>query len=273
MEVKKLKVNRTTLAYVEQGSGDTVVFVHGASGDWRTWEGLRPYIVEKYHYIALSRRYHYPNSWADEGQQYSLMQNVEDVAAFIRGLNVGKVHLVGGSYGGRVVGYVALKYPELLRSVVMSDPGIIDPTTIEGRAALADYQRDVAKSSAAAKAGNPWESAMLLFDAVHNDPAAFDKTPLVQQQRWLDNAFSVLPMLAAKPPPSISCEQLSTLKVPVLVMRAERSRAVFKYGDDKLLGCLPKGTETAVVSDAPHVWYPVNPKSGARAILAFIDKH
>ena len=37
-----------------------------------------------------------------------MKEHVEDVAAFIRTLNAGKVHLVGNSYGGRVVGYVAL---------------------------------------------------------------------------------------------------------------------------------------------------------------------
>ncbi|MDN0073761.1 alpha/beta hydrolase [Crenobacter sp. SG2303] len=273
MEVKRLKVNHTELSYVEDGEGDTVVFVHGASGDWRTWEGLRPFIAQKYHYIALSRRYHYPNSWADEGQHYSLTQHVEDVAAFIRRLDVGKVHLVGGSYGGRVAGYVALKYPELVRSVVMSDPDLIDPTTAQGVAALLDYQKDVAKSSAAAKAGDSWEASMRLYDAVLDDPGAFQHAPVVQQQRWLDNADTVPLMLAAKPPRPPSCEQLAALKVPALVMSGEKSRAVFKYSNKKLLDCLPKGTETAVVPDAPHLWYPVNPKAGAREILAFLAEH
>src|SRR2546425_9310741 len=100
MEVKRLKVNDAELAYVEEGAGETVVFVHGAAGDWRTWDSLRPLIAEKYHYVALSRRYHYPNAWPDDGKNYSVTQHVEDLAVFIRALHAGKEHLVGGSYGG-----------------------------------------------------------------------------------------------------------------------------------------------------------------------------
>ncbi len=47
MEVKRLKVNDAELAYVEEGAGETVVFVHGAAGDWRTWDSLRPLIADK----------------------------------------------------------------------------------------------------------------------------------------------------------------------------------------------------------------------------------
>jgi esterase len=273
MEVKKLKVNDIEVAYVEEGKGDTVVVVHGASGDWRSYDALRPFIAKKYHYVALSRRYHYPNSWADDGKNYSIMQHVEDLAGFIRALNVGKVHLMGGSYGARVAGYTALKYPELLRSVVMSEPSLIAPTTPEGKAALAEYQKDIAKSSAAAKAGDEKQAAMLLWDAVWDEPDAFQKAPPARQQRWLDNAKTLAPMYAGPVPAPVSCEQLGALKVPVLVMGGGKSRANFRYGNEMLLSCLPKGTSFAVVPDAPHMWYPIHPQAGAEAILAFIAKH
>src|SRR5207302_9857349 len=111
MEVKHILVNGIDLAYVEDGIGTTILMVHGAVGDWRTWEAERPYLATKYHYIAYSRRYHYPNIWVDGGQNCSVMQHVEDLAALIRGLNAGPVHLAGGSYGGQVAGRLTLKYP------------------------------------------------------------------------------------------------------------------------------------------------------------------
>jgi len=73
-----------------------------------------------------------------------MTQHVEDVASFVRALNVGKVHLVGNSGGGRVVGYVALKYPELVRSVVMGDPSIIAPDSAEGKAVRVAAQENSA---------------------------------------------------------------------------------------------------------------------------------
>jgi len=221
----------------------------------------------------LSLRYHYPNPWPDNGENYSVAQHMEDVAQFIRQLNVGKVHLVGSSFGGRLIGYVALKYPELLRSVVMADPSIIAPASVEGKAASAEAGKDHAKSVEAAKAGDDKQATILLFNAVLNDPDAFRKAPVAIQQRVLDNARTV-PLFHARPTilPT-TCEQLASLKVPALVLSGENTRASYRYGNETLLSCLPKNTATAVIPNAPHMWYDTNPDAGARAILAFISKH
>ncbi len=40
--LRRIRANGVELAYVEEGSGDPVVFVHGACGDWRTFDVLRP---------------------------------------------------------------------------------------------------------------------------------------------------------------------------------------------------------------------------------------
>jgi pimeloyl-ACP methyl ester carboxylesterase len=274
VQVKKLKVNGVELAYVEEGRGDTVVFVHGACGDWRTWEGVRPIIAKRYHFVALSRRYHYPNPWTDDGSNYTMAQQVEDVAGFIRALNVGKVHLVGASWGGRLVGYLVLKYPELIRSVVLSDPtALVAPTTPEASAAAAEYQKDLAESRGAADRGDARQAAILLFNAVHGDPTAFQNASADRQERFLDNSRTLGPMYHGAVPPPARCEDLAALKVPAMVMRGENTRANFRLGDEAVIGCLPKGTATAVVPNAPHMWYPIAPKAGAEAILAFIDKH
>ena len=273
MQVKQMRVNGVDLAYVEEGKGETVVFVHGSDGDWRNWEGLRPLVAEKYHYVSLSLRYHYPNAWADDGKNYSITQHVEDVAAFIRGFNAGKVHLVGNSYGGRLVGYVALKYPELIRSVVMGDPGLIAPISAEGKAALAAIQRDQTKTRAAAKAGDAGKAVMLLWAAVLDDPDAFQKMSGMQQQRLLDNANTLAPSYADTSAPSVTCEQLGAFKVSAQVITGDKSRANFRYGNEMLLSCLPKSTATAVVPNARHSWFADNPDAAAKAILAFIQQH
>ena len=264
MQVKQMRVNGVDLAYVEEGRGETVLFVHGAFGDWRNWEGMRP---------AIAERYHYPNAWPDNGENYSVAQHMEDVAQFIRQLDAGKVHLVGNSFGGRLVGYVALKYPELLRSVVMGEPSIIAPASVEGKAAAAETRKDTAKSVQAAKAGDDKQAAILLYNAVLNDPDAFRKAPLAIQQRVLDNARTLSPLFARPNTLPTTCEQLGSLKVPALVVRGENTRANFRYGNETLLGCLPKNTATAVIPGAPHNWFEANPDAGAQAILAFIAQH
>jgi pimeloyl-ACP methyl ester carboxylesterase len=272
MIVRQMSVNGTNLAYVEQGKGSTIVFVHGAFGDWRNWEGMRPSIAEKYHFVALSLRYHYPNAWTDDGRNYSLAQHVEDVAAFIRALNVGKVDLVGNSMGSRIVGNLALKYPELLRSISMGDPFIIAPTSADGKAAVAAFQKDAAMSSSAAKAGDLKQSAILLYNAVLDDADAFQKSSAQAQERTLDNANSMGPYSRQPPAAPVTCEQFGTLRVPVLVIRGEHSRAIFRHGSEMLLSCLPRGTSTAIIPNGRHNWFAEKPDAGSKAILAFLAK-
>lgn len=273
MTVKQLRVNGVDLAYVEEGAGSTVVFVHGASGDWRTWEGVRPYVSPKYRYVSMSRRYHYPNAWTDDGRHYSLEQQVEDVAGFIRALGVGKVHLVGSSYSGRLAGYVAMKYPELLRSVVLGEPSLATPTSAEGKAAAAAFGKDLTRAGETAKAGDDRQSAILVANAVLGDSEGFGKWSPVRQQRWLDNAKTMGPMFAGRPLAPMACDKLATLKVPALVVRGEKTRDSYRYGHEAVLQCLPPTTESAIIAGATHTWGADNPAGAAAAILPFLARH
>ena len=275
MQVKMLKVNDVELAYVEEGQGETVVFVHGGGvGDWRNWEVLRPFISGKYHYVSLSRRYHHPNPWMDDGRNYTMAQHVEDVAAFIRALKVGKVHLVGNSYGGNVVGRVALKYPELLRTVVAGE-GLIAPVpapvSAEDKAALAAAQKENEKFRQAIEAGDLRQAAILQYDGALGEQGAFEKLPPERQEQLLYNAKTLVP--EQRMPTPLTCEQLRTLSVPALLIRGEKTNAPRRYRYDMTVSCLPSTAEAAIIPGAPHSWYMRNPEDSAKAILTFIAKH
>lgn len=271
--VKQMKVNGVELAYVEEGSGPTVLFVHGDSGDWRTWDGVRPYFPSRFRYVSMSRRYHHPNAWADDGRNYTFDQHVEDIAEFIRTMNVGRVHLVGNSYSGRLAGYVALKYPELLRSVVLGEPSLAASASAEEKAATAAFAKDLARSSASAKSGDQRQSAVLLANAILDDPDGFNKWPAARQQAWLDNAMTMAPMYSAPPPPPVTCEQLGKLKVPVLAIRGENTRTHYRFGHEALMACLPPSSEQAIIPGGSHTWMMDSPSSAAAAIIPFVSRH
>src|ERR671925_1942413 len=98
------KVNGVEIAYVERGRWQPVMFVHGGTGDWRTWEGQMDAFGAGHRAIALSCRGYWPNRKLDPDDRITLDTFVEDVAAFIRALEAGPVHPVGpsspGGFGG-----------------------------------------------------------------------------------------------------------------------------------------------------------------------------
>jgi pimeloyl-ACP methyl ester carboxylesterase len=269
--VKRADVDGTTLAYVEQGRGETIVFVHGAAGDWRTWEPLRPYISTQYRFVSYSRRYHHPNPVDGGGAPYSAQRHADDLIRFVRTLGVGRVHGVGASAGGRVLADAAVKQPDLFKSLTLSEPLITKPTSAQGLAHWTAGSQEFGKVVAAVRAGDARQATVNLIDWVFAEPGAFDKLPADSRQRFLDNQGTVIPMVTAAPVAPPSCEQLRALPMPVMVMEGERTRAGFRAMNERLMQCLRDGSRRVTVPGAPHTWYPVDPKFGAERIVEFVS--
>jgi hypothetical protein len=121
---KEVEVNGVRLQYLEQGSGEPVVFVHGAISDLRTWPpAVSETVAKKYRFIAYTQRYHGTGPWNDDGRKYSVATHADDLAKFISALNVGPAHVVGWSYGGWVAIIAAQNTPSLVRSLILYEGG------------------------------------------------------------------------------------------------------------------------------------------------------
>ena len=131
---KEVEVNGVRLHYVEQGSGEPIVFVHGGLGDQRSWEPVREEIAKKYRFVAVTLRYYGAGPWKDDGRDFSVATHADDLAKVISSLNAGPVHLVGYSYGGAVATTAALKNWSLVRSLTVYEPALIPvlPAESEG---------------------------------------------------------------------------------------------------------------------------------------------
>src|SRR4026208_2565868 len=60
-ELKAVFINGDSIHYIDIGKGDPVVFVHGAVGDYRTWEAQMDTFAKNHRVISYSRRFAYPN--------------------------------------------------------------------------------------------------------------------------------------------------------------------------------------------------------------------
>src|SRR5688500_6166638 len=92
--VKTLEENGYPMSFLESGTGEPVVLVHGAISDYRSWTGQTASPPHGFRLIAVSLRHHYPEPWNGIGETYSVKQHAEDLGAFIETLGVGPVFLV-----------------------------------------------------------------------------------------------------------------------------------------------------------------------------------
>src|ERR1700758_5182381 len=124
MALRNIAVGQINLAYLESGTGEPVVLVHGIPTDYRAWTGQIEPFASKYHVIAYSRRLAQPNQNSMEYENSTVENNSADLVGLIEGLGISPVHLVGHSYGGFAAAYCASTHPQLIRTLTLIEPAV-----------------------------------------------------------------------------------------------------------------------------------------------------
>lgn len=121
MIMPMVDVNGTTL-YVEDsgGSGEPVVFSHGLLFDTRVFDSQVMALRGRHRCIAYDHRGQGRSAVPDD-RSIAIDTLTDDAIALIEDRDVAPCHFVGLSMGGFVGMRVALRRPELLRSLVLID--------------------------------------------------------------------------------------------------------------------------------------------------------
>lgn len=108
----------TTLPYVEYGpaTGVPVVFLHGFTDSWRSFERLLPHLPTSIRAIAVTQRGHRGASQPDE---YTYQAMAGDLAALLDAVGIRSAVIVGHSMGGLVAQRFAINRPDRTRGLVL----------------------------------------------------------------------------------------------------------------------------------------------------------
>src|SRR5687768_17157019 len=107
------------IEYAEQGSsaGTPVIFLHGYTDSWRSFEQVLRLLPESVHAYALSQRGH--GNSDRPVNSYKPENFVADIAAFMKQLKVESAVIVGHSMGATVAQRFALDHPQMTRALVL----------------------------------------------------------------------------------------------------------------------------------------------------------
>jgi pimeloyl-ACP methyl ester carboxylesterase len=115
-----LKVNDTTLYYEERGSGpETIVFFHSLLFDLSMFTRQFEVFASQYRCIAFDFRGHGKSS--SPTGSYNIETLTADTLSVIEQLNCAPCHFLGFSTGGFVGLRLAIRQPELLKSLILVD--------------------------------------------------------------------------------------------------------------------------------------------------------
>lgn len=271
-----IHVDGVDLAYLDAGRGTPVVLIHGSADDFRSWSRqMEPF--SRYHRVmAFSRRYHYPNVPPQDGEQYSGLIHVADLAGLICGLGIGPVHLVGSSYGAYVALLTAVHHPELVSSLVLGEPPAMPllERTAEGASAFRAFTSSVwSVARQAFRCGDTERGVQIFIDGVLG-LGSFDRLSHVARGNMLQNA----PELRAEVNtdesllfPRLTCSDVRAVEVPTLLLTGEWSPTLFHLITHELARCLPNA-ERATILRASHVMHGANPHAYSSEVLTFLAK-
>jgi pimeloyl-ACP methyl ester carboxylesterase len=129
--VEQAALNDVTLAHEVSGTGEPVLFIHGAFIADAFRPLLRePALADRYRLITFHRR-GYTGSSPSRGPT-TLQQQAADCRALLTHLGVSRAHVVGHSFGGCIALQLALNSPEAIHTLTLLEPGLMVGESAEG---------------------------------------------------------------------------------------------------------------------------------------------
>src|SRR5712671_627341 len=267
--MQTLNVNGYDMAYLEVGQGPPLLCVHGSLCDFRIWSAVLGPLTRKHRVIAVSLRHFFPEHWDGVGDSYSIAQHVADVIGFIEQLDAGPVDLMGHSRGGHVSFRVAQRRPDLLRKLILAEPGgeldaTLDPAYKPGPSPLA--ARIAAAAEVIAK-GDVDGGLERFMDALEG-PGSWKRIPAATKQELRDNAYTLLGQTRDDRPP-FSKEDAEAIKTPTLFIGGANSKGALPQVLHTLAAHV-KGSKTAMIPGTTHPMFEQAPQRFCEIVLEFL---
>ena len=267
--MQTLHVNGTDMAYLDIGRGPPLVCVHGSLCDFRIWSCVLGPLTRKHRVFAVSLRHFFPEHWDGVGDTYSIAQHVDDVIGFIEKLDVKPVDMMGHSRGGHIAFRVAQRRPDLLRKLILAEPGgeldaTLDPDYMPGPSPLAAR---IAASAEIIATGDIDGGLTLFMDALEG-PGAWKRLPATPKQLLRDNAMTLIGQTKDQRPP-FSKTDAESIKVPTLFIGGANTKGMLPKVLHALAAHVPN-SQTAMIPATTHPMFEQAPQKYSEIVLEFL---
>lgn len=138
------------LHYAEAGRGTTLVFIHGLTGDLGSWDAQMPAFAPHFRAITYSRRFSQPNrNQRAASPKHSVWVEAQDLAEMLDHLDAAPALLVGSSYGAYTALALAIRQPEKVRALVLSEPPVLAWADLveSGQSQREAFEREVVEAA------------------------------------------------------------------------------------------------------------------------------
>lgn len=258
----------TNLYYESMGEGEPLVLVHGGFLDHTLWMLNVPILAQRFRVVTIDLPGH-GQSGGSIHPAATMAEAVDDIvehlAALVEQLELAPAHFAGQSSGGAFILHLAVRRPDLFRSMSLHEPAV---------AALLDDEfsdvREAQKRAAALLSSGNTETGLATFvGSVGGDwsqlPEPFKAIFRQNAHVYAGKAFFDDPATLEVP------DGLGDLTHPVQFTRGDRSPRFFHVIIDRVAAMVP-GAETVTIEGGGHAVMLERPAEYAAALTGFLDR-
>ena len=268
--MQTLRVNGYDMAYIEVGRGPPLVCVHGTLGDFRTWSAVMGPLSKTRRVIAPSLRHFFPEHWDGVGDDYLMSQHVSDTIGFIAQIDPGPVDLMGHSRGGHLAFRVAQQRPDLLRKLVLLEPGGDLDASLSPAAETSPTVSLAGRTAITARkiAAGDIDGALQNFvDGIDGD-GAWARLPAAPRQQLRDNVYTLLGQIGENRKPFAKADT-QAIRAPTLLIGGGETEGALSQIWHVLSEHIPDA-RTAVIPGARHWMFDQAPQEFSQVVLEFL---
>jgi len=262
-------VNGVELYYELTGTGDPLVLVHGSYTDHASWQSVAPGLAERHRVLSFDRRGHSRSERPTA--QGARRTDEDDLAALVRELDLGPVHLVGSSYGGSIALGLAARRPELVRTVAVHEPpllGVAEPGSTLARTA-ATTLATMHSLAGEIRRGDAEAATARFIEEIALGPGMWPALPIETRRALVANAPTFVDLLGD--PDWSAVPSLARTDAPILLTDGDSSPPWFGAITSELARTPYRHASHHTFRGAGHAPHLTHPAELVSVVLTFIE--
>jgi pimeloyl-ACP methyl ester carboxylesterase len=260
-ETRRIELqNGIIMPYFEVGDEDGIplLLIHGYTGSWQVFKPLLHNLPQSIHAFAMTLRGHGNASRPQTG--YEIEDFADDILKFMDEKRIKKAVLAGGSSGGLVARWIAIKRPERVLGLVF----LGSPSSLQDNDEIREtWDETVSKLS------DPVDPSFVqgFIEGVVNDTSRktyvqemVDTSLLVPARVWKDTMMGLM---------NDDCfSRLGEITAPSLVIWGSADSILSKHDQEELVNAIPEA-RMLIYDGASHLFYFQEPKKTASDLSDF----
>ena len=263
VELKSIDADGWKTPYLEGGSGETVLLIHGFGGDKDNFTRFAKFLTPKYRVISPDL----PGFGENErrkSETYAYSDQLPRLIAFINALKIDRFHVAGNSMGGHLAGLLAAELKgRVISATLIDNAGFHEPT-------LSERDKLMKKGINALVVDSTEDFDRLMGFIFVKKPVIPGPIKQYFALRALQNrAFNEKIFAEIGPERYLLEKRFAEVTAPVLVIWGDTDRVIDKSAAQIMKKIKPEITVT-IMKDMGHSPMIERPEETARLMLDFI---